>query len=193
MSTQILEQPHVEQPIGPKRAVFGLMAEYETQDGLLRACEAARNAGYKEMDAYTPLPIHGLSEALGFEDDRLQKIVFCGGLIGCLTGFGLMYYITVITYPLNIGGKPLYSWPAYIPPTFETTVLFSAFTTLIALCVLNGFPQPYHPVFNNPRFAMASSDRYFLCVEATDSKFDLVGTRKFLDGTHPREVVEVEP
>ncbi len=103
-----------------------------------------------------------------------------------------MYYITVIAYPMNVGGKPLFSWPAYVPPTFETTILFSALSAVFGMCILNGFPSPYHPVFNNPRFQMASSDRFFVCIEADDPKFDPHTTRKFLEGLHSKEVVEIE-
>ncbi len=171
--------------------VFGLMAEFDDQNQLIRACEAARDAGFKKMDAYAPLPVHGLSEALGIEDERIQKIVFCAGLTGATVGFCLMYYITVISYPMNVGGKPLFSWPAYVPPVFETTILFSALSAVIGMCVLNGFPSPYHPVFNNPRFDMATSDRFFLCIESVDPKYDAANTRRFLEGLHSKEVVEV--
>ncbi|MBM3734390.1 MAG: DUF3341 domain-containing protein [Acidobacteria bacterium] len=167
------------------------MAEFDDADTLMKACEAARDAGFKKMDAYAPLPVHGLSEALGIDDERIQKIVLCAGLTGTTVGFSLMYYITVISYPMNVGGKPLFSWPAYVPPVFETTVLFAALSALIGMCVLNGLPMPYHPVFNNPRFEMASTDRFFLCIEAEDPKFDLGNTRKFLEGLHSQEVVEV--
>jgi hypothetical protein len=176
----------------PESPLFGLMAEFDDERTLMKACEAVRDAGFKKTDAYTSAPIHGLSEALGIEDDRIQKIVFCAGLTGAVAGFCLMYYITVVAYPMNVGGKPLFSWPAYVPPVFETMVLFSAISALVGMCVLNGLPMPYHPVFNNPRFAMASTDRFFLTIEAGDPKFDLPTTRKFLEGLHSKEVVEVE-
>lgn len=176
----------------PESKLFGLMAEFDTERALMKACEAVRDAGFKKTDAYSSAPIHGLSEALGIEDDRIQKIVFCAGLTGATVGFCLMYYITVVAYPMNVGGKPLFSWPAYVPPVFETMVLFSAISALVGMCVLNGFPMPYHPVFNNPRFQMASTDRFFLSIEADDPKFDIHTTRKFLEGLHSKEVVEVE-
>jgi hypothetical protein len=176
----------------PENTLYGLMAEFEDSGALMKACEAARDAGFKKMDAYTPVPVHGLSEALGIDDNRIQKIVFCCGLTGTTVGFLLMYYITVVAYPMNVGGKPLFSWPAYVPPVFETTVLFAAISALVGMCVLNGLPMPYHPVFNNPRFEMATTDRFFLCIEADDPKFNLANTRRFLEGLHSREVVEVE-
>jgi hypothetical protein len=159
---------------------------------LIHACEQVRDAGYKEFDAYTPVPIHGLTDAMGWDDNRLQKIVFAGAMTGLVAGFSLMYYITMIAYPMNVGGKPNFSWPAYVPPTFETTILLAAFSAVFGMIGLNGLPMPYHPVFNNPRFEMASTDRYFLCIEAKDPKFDLANTRRLLEGLKPKEVVEVE-
>jgi hypothetical protein len=172
--------------------LYGLMAEFDNQTDLLEACANARDAGFKKMDAYTPLPIHGLTDALGWDSTLLQKIVLCGGITGCLAGFGLMYYITMISYPMNVGGKPLFSWPAYVPPTFEMTVLSSAFAAVFGMIAINGLPMPYHPVFNNPRFLMASSDRFFLCIEADDPKFNVETTRKFLEAQKTKEVVSVD-
>jgi hypothetical protein len=190
MSTQV--EVLIEPSEAERGEPYGLMAEFDRQEDLLEACRNARDSGFKKMDAYTPVPIHGLTEALGWDDNSVQKVVFCGGLAGCLVGFSLMYYITMIAYPMNVGGKPNFSWPAYVPPTFETTVLFAAFSAVIGMIVLNGLPMPYHPVFNNPRFALASQDRFFLCIEADDPKFDMVATRRFLESrNHVREVVEV--
>lgn len=190
MSTTVIAEP-VATPI-ERANLHGIMAEFDNQDDLLTACRNARDAGFKKMDAYTPLPIHGLTDALGWEDNSVQKVVLCGGLIGCLTGFSLMYYITMITYPMNVGGKPHFSWPAYVPPTFETTILFAALSAVFGMILLNGFPTPYHPVWNNPRFEMASTDRFFLCIEAEDPKFDRAATRRFLEAQPAKEVVEVE-
>ena len=173
-------------------SLHGIMAEFDNQEDLLAACRNARDAGFKKMDAYTPVPIHGLTDALGWDSNTLQKIVFAGAMAGLAAGFGLMYYITVITYPLNVGGKPLFSWPAYVPPVFETTVLFASFASVLGMIALNGLPMPYHPVWNNPRFVLASQDRFFLCIEAGDPKFDLATTRKFLEAQNSKEVVEVE-
>ena len=173
--------------------LYGLMAEFETPDGLVHATEKARLAGYRQMDAYSPIPIEELSEALGLARTRLPKLVFLGGLLGGIGGYSLEYYCAVIAYPLNIGGRPLHSWPQFIPVTFETTVLGAALACFIGMWALNRLPQPYHPVFNVPAFARASTDRFFLCIEATDPAFKLDGTRQFLEGLHPVGVSEVAP
>lgn len=173
--------------------IHGLMAEFRTPTDLVAAAHRAYEAGYRRMDAYTPFPVGGLAEVLGFHERRLLPgLVLAGGLVGAVGGYALQYYAAVVAYPLNVGGRPLNSWPAFIPVTFETTVLVAAFTAVLGMLALNGLPMPYHPVFNAPRFALASRDRFFLCIEATDAKFDRVETRRFLEGLGPREVVEVE-
>ncbi len=192
MSTYAPSQEQTTQHAAEPTDVYGIMAEFHDQESLLAACANARDAGYRKMDAYTPVPIHGLTDALGWDDNSVQRIVFCCALAGMTLGFGLMYYITMIAYPMNVGGRPWFSWPAYVPPTFETTILLSAFGAVFGMIIMNGFPSPYHPVFNNPRFSRASSDLYFLCIEAGDPKFDLAATRKFLEAQHPKEVVAVE-
>ena len=173
--------------------VFGLMAEFETPDGLVTATEKARLEGYRKMDAYSPIPIEELNEALGLNRTGLPKLVFLGGILGGLGGYGLEYWTQVIAYPLNIGGRPFNSWPHFIPVTFETTVLGAALTAFVGMWALNKLPQPYHPVFNVPAFARASTDRFFLCIEASDPRFELDGTRRFLQGLHPVGVSEVAP
>jgi hypothetical protein len=173
--------------------VFGLMAEFETPDGLIAATEKARLEGYRKMDAYTPIPIEELNEALGLNRTRLPKLVFLGGLLGGLGGYSLEYWTQVIAYPINIGGRPFHSWPHFIPVTFETTVLGAALTAFVGMWALNKLPQPYHPVFNVPAFARASTDRFFLCIEASDPRFELDATRRFLQGLHPVGVSEVAP
>ncbi|MEP7364378.1 MAG: DUF3341 domain-containing protein [Acidobacteriota bacterium] len=170
---------------------FGMMAEFDDHHHLIKAAEAAHAAGYRKMDAYTPYPIHGLSEALGQAPTKISTLVLCGGVLGCLGGFSLMCWITLVAYPMNVAGKPMYSWPAYIPITFETTVLVAALTAVFGMIALNGLPQPYHPVFNVERFKRASQDRFFLCIEAVDPKYDAAGTREFL-GKHSAEVMEVD-
>ena len=175
-----------------KSLVYGLMAEFETPDELVEAAKKAREAGYRKMEGYTPFPVEGLAEAIGTPDTRLQYIVLIGGIIGAVAGFGLQYYVNVIDYPLNIGGRPFNSWPAFIPITFETTVLVAAFAAILGMLGLNGLPQPYHPVFNEPRFELASNDRFFLCIEAEDPKFDLDETRTFLEGLKPAYIAEVD-
>ena len=173
-------------------ALYGLMAEFDDPEVVLDAANKAREAGYKRMEAYTPFPVHGLHEAVGFRDNRVPWVIFFSGLAGAAAGYGLQYFVSVIDYPMNVGGRPLHSWPAFIPVTFETTVLFAAFGAVLGMLALNGLPQPYHPVFNAPDFDRASQDRFFLCIEATDPKFDARETEKFLDTLNPIRVSAVE-
>jgi hypothetical protein len=172
-------------------AIYGLLAEFDSPTALLAAVRRARAEGYRKMDAYTPVPVEDLAEELGFHGTRLPWVIFAGGLIGCVGGFLMQYYAAAVSYPLNIGGRPFNSWPAFIPITFELTVLVGGITAVLAMLGMNGLPQPYHPLFNVPGFALASRDRFFLCVEATDPRFDREGTRRFLEGLMPREVAEV--
>ncbi len=176
----------------PHPPVYGLMAEFVTGDELLAAANAAREAGYRRMDAYTPVPVEGLSEALGFHYTWLPLFVLIGGILGCLGGFGLQYWINVFDYPLNVGGRPFNSWPSFIPVTFEMTILVAALTAVIGVLALNRLPMPYHPVFNVPRFALATRDRFFLCIEAADPRFDRDGTRRFLEGLGSQGVYDVD-
>jgi hypothetical protein len=172
---------------------YGLMAEFGDPNTLVEATRKAYARGYRQMDAYSPFAIEELNEALGIHHTLVPLLVLIGGLIGAMSGFGLAYWVSVIAYPLNIGGRPLNSWPAFIVPTFETTVLVAAGTAVLGMLALNGLPQLYHPVFNVPRFALATRDRFFLCIEAHDPEFDLDGTRRFLEGLGAREVSEVVP
>ena len=180
---------HHEQPTSSN---FGLMAEFDSAQALLNAARKVRGAGYTRTDAYSPMPIHGLAEALGMNERKVAPFVLAGGLIGCMTGYGLQYWTSVIDLPLNIGGRPLHSWVSFIPVTFELTILFAAFSAGISMIALNGLPQPYHPVFNAARFSMASQSAFFLAIEATDPKFDAGQTAAFLASLHPREVVPVD-
>ncbi len=173
--------------------LHGLMAEFETPEALLAASRRARDQGYRHMDAYTPMPVEGLAEAVGFRSKAVSYCVFAGGLAGACGGFGLMWWITVIAFPHIVSGRPLNSWPAYIPITFESMVLVACFTAVIVMLVLNGLPEPYHPVFNVAAFERASRDRFFLCIEASDPQFDLEVTRRFLEALGPEEVHEVSP
>jgi len=173
-------------------STYGLMAEFLSADELLEATKHAAEAGYREMDAFTPFPVEGLSEAIGFHKTKLPILVFCGGIFGCCGGFFLQWWPNVIGYPQNIGGKPWDSWPAFIPITFELTILCAALTTVFGLLALNGLPCPYHPVFNVERFALATKDRFFLLIKADDPKYDAIQTRNFLAELKPREVSEVE-
>lgn len=181
------------QPAQTTSSLYGLMAEFESPDDLMVAANRAREAGYKKMDAYSPFPIEGLAEALGFHPSRLPLIVLIGGLAGVALGYGLQYFISVIDYPILVGGKPYHSWPAFIPVTYELMILMASFAAVVGMFALNGLPMPYHPVFNVERFNLASTDRFFLCIEAADPKFDHEGTRKFLDQFQPSSVSEVEP
>jgi Alternative complex III, ActD subunit len=181
-------------PQHAQNTVYGLMAEFADVTSLVTAAQRATAAGYKKVDAYTPFPVHELFDALDAHDRRLPLIVLLAGISGALAGFGLCYWVSAIAYPLNIGGRPLNSWPSFIPVTFEVTILFAAFTAVIGMIVLNGLPMPYHPVFNVRRFAQtASQEGLFLAIEAGDPKFDREKTRTFLQGLGAKEINEIEP
>jgi hypothetical protein len=171
--------------------IYGLMAEFEDPTALVDAARRAREEGFTKLDAYSPYPIEALTEALDIHDRKLPAVVLAGGIVGGLAGYALCYWTSVIAYPLNIGGKPFHSVPAFIVPTFETTILFAAFAAVLGMLGLNGLPMPYHPVFNVPRFSSASKDRFFLIVFSSDKKYDPAGTRKFLEALNPRSVSEV--
>lgn len=172
---------------------YGLLAEFEAPEDLLAAAKRAYAEGYRRMDAHSPFPVEGLAEAIGFHHTRLPLLVLLAGMFGALVGFFSQYWVTVIDYPLNIGGRPLNSWPAYIPITFEVTILFTALTAVVGMIALNGLPMPYHPVFNVPAFGGASRDRFFLCIEAADPRFDREGTRRLLEGLKAKGVSDVAP
>ncbi|MGH7769711.1 MAG: DUF3341 domain-containing protein [Candidatus Binatia bacterium] len=174
------------------KRLHGLMAEFTSPEALLAAARGAYAEGYRRMDAYSPFPVEGLAEAIGFRKNLLPLIVLIGGIAGAAGGFYLQYWISVVDYPLNIGGRPLNSWPAFIPVTFELTILSAALSAVLGLLALNGLPMPYHPVFNVDRFELASRNRFFLCIEARDPKFDRATTRRFLEGTNPQGVYDVE-
>ena len=159
--------------------IHGLMAEFSDLEELVHATRTAYESGYRHMDAYTPVPVEELGELLG-------------GIVGGLAGYALCYWTSVIDFPINVGGRPLNSWPSFIPITFECTVLGAALMTVFGLLALNGLPMPYHPVFNVPRFALSSRDRFFLCIEADDPLFDREETRRFLERLVPRQVSEVD-
>jgi hypothetical protein len=178
--------------MNPHPPIYGLLAEFSNPTELVTAARRAREEGYQRVDAYTPFPVEGLAEALGFHHSGVPLLVLIGGVVGCVTGYLMQYYLSAVDYPLNVGGRPLNSWPAFIPITFELTILFAALTAVLGMLALNGLPMPYHPLFNVPRFALATRDRFFLCIEATDPKFDREETRRFLERLVPREVSEVD-
>jgi hypothetical protein len=177
----------------PTTPIYGLMAEFEGPTELLAATRRAYAEGYRRMDAYTPFPVEELSEALGHVHTKLPLVVLIGGITGCVGGYLLQYWAASIAYPLNVGGRPFHSWPSFIPITFECTILVAALSAVLGMLAMNGLPMPYHPVFNVPRFALASRNRFFLCIEARDPRFDREGTRRFLESLGPREVSDVEP
>ena len=172
-------------------SVYGLMAEFDDPTTLVAAAAEARREGYQSMDAYSPYPIEELHEALGAHHTKLPLIVLIGGLCGCIGGYALQLWASAVAYPINVGGKPYNSWPAFIPITFECTILAAALSAVLGMLALNRLPMPYHPVFNVPRFALASRNRFFLCIEARDAQFDLERTRTFLQTLQPREVSTV--
>jgi hypothetical protein len=171
---------------------YGLMAEFDDPEDLLETARRTYQAGYRKISAYSPFPIEGLSEAIGVRRTKLPLLVFLGGVAGALGAFFLQYYTAVIDYPWNIGGRPFNSWPSFMIVTFELTILVSAGVAAVGMLLLNGLPRPYHPVFNTPRFKLASQDKFFLCIRTSDPKFDVAETWKFLESLGPAEVVAVE-
>jgi hypothetical protein len=175
-----------------RKPIYGLLAEFESAEQVLDAAKKTHAAGFKSIDAFTPFPVEGLDEAVGFHGKALPIIVFLGGLFGGSFGFFMCWYANVISFPLNIGGRPYNSWPSWIPITFELTILGAALVATFGMLALNGMPTPYHPVFNVARFALASTDRFFLCIKARDKMFDLEKTKRFLEGLRPSGVFEIE-
>ena len=172
--------------------LYGVMAEFPDATSLVTAAKRMHAEGYRKTDAYSPYPIHELFDALDCQDNRVQRNVLLGGIAGGCAGFGLCYWVSTMAYPLNIGGRPFNSWPAFIPVTFELTILFASFAAVLSWILLNGLPLPYHPVFNVPRFSQkGSEDGFFLTIESTDPKFDRQGTADFLKGLGARDVNEI--
>ena len=171
---------------------YGLLAEFEQGEALIAAARQAYAAGYRQMNGYTPFPLDGLFEALGQRPTRLPLVTLVGGIVGGSAAYFMLYYASVISYPINVGGRPLDSWPAFLPITFEMTVLGAAFAAFFGMLALNGLPHPYHPLFNVPEFKLASRNRFFLCIQAGDPFFDLKATREFLQKL-TATVYEVQP
>jgi len=171
--------------------MYGLVAEYAEPSDIMKAAKAIRHAGFTKMNAYTPFPVHGLDEAIGFKDHRLKWLVFACGLTGMLGGMGLQYYTSVIDYPWNVGGKPLFSWPAFIPVTFECTILLSAFGAVFGMLAMNKLPKPWQPIFSAKNFERATNDRFFLYIDQSDKIFDVKTTKDLLLSTGALEVSEL--
>ena len=174
-----------------QQPVYGLIAEFADPNTLVAATYRAHAEGYRKMDAYSPFPIEELHEALGGHQSKLPLIVLIGGTLGCLGGYFLQYWANAIEYPMNIAGKPFNSWPMFIPVTFECLILGASLSAVFGMLALNKLPMPYHPVFNVQRFALASRNRFFLCIEARDTRFDAARTREFLESLGPGEVTTV--
>jgi hypothetical protein len=172
--------------------LYGVMAQFDSPSALVAAARETYTAGYRQINGYSPFPIEELSDAIGFKRTTLPLIVLAGGIIGAVGGFFMQYWIEVIDYPINVGGKPFYSWPAFIPITFECTVLTAAFAAVFGMLALNKLPQPYHPVFNAPNFALATRDSFFLVIESKDPKFDHDEAMRFLKSLEARDVCDVE-
>jgi len=170
---------------------YGTLAEFASPQALVDAARRTHEAGYRKIDAYSPFPVEELAEAIGFHKNYVPLVTLIGAITGGLTGYLMQYYIAVISYPVNVGGRPYHSWPSFIIVTFEMTILFGAISAVFGMLALNGLPMPYHPVFNVPRFAFATKDRFFLIVFSTDPKYDAQGTRKFLESLGPQSVSEV--
>jgi hypothetical protein len=174
-----------------KSGVYGLMAEFDNPTDVVHAAQRVHEEGYRQIDAYSPYPIEELSEAIGFHKNRVPLAVLIGGLLGATGGTLLCYWVSAIAYAENIGGRPLWSWPAFIPVAYECTILVASISAVVGMILMNGLPQPYHPVFNAPRFELASRDHFFVCIESADPKFDLDQTRAFLASLGARSVEEV--
>ena len=170
---------------------YGMLAEFDDAPHLVTAARQARDAGYTKLDGYSPFPIEGLSETLGQRDFLVPKIMLAGGALGGFGGFGFLSWATAVDYPLNIGGRPLLAWASFIPITFELTVLLSALSGIAGMFMLNGLPQPYHPLFDAPNFHRASSDKFFLCIEVDDPQYDAAKTKAFLESLDTVRVTEV--
>lgn len=171
--------------------LYGLMAEFTQAKDVLEATRRVRSEGYRDVEVYTPFPVEGLSESIGFSRNRVAVVVFCGGLIGGIGGYFMQWFSAVKDYPFNIGGRPLHSWPAFLIPTFEMVVLGAALCAFFGMLILNGLPKLHHPVFNTPRFDLAMRNGFFLCIKTSDPHFDRENTARLLDDLGPARVSEI--
>lgn len=171
--------------------LFGILAEFSDADGLVAAAKRVHEAGYRKIEAYSPMPVEGLADAIGFHRTRMPLVVLIGGIIGAIGGYAFQYYVSVIAYPLNIGGRPLHSWPAFIPVTFEMTILAAALSAVLGMLAMNGLPRPHHPLFAVPQFDRATRDRFFLCILRTDPLYHERTTRQLLETLGAVEVIDV--
>ena len=171
--------------------IYGLMAEFNTPGQVVAAARQTHAAGYRKIDAYSPFPIEELAEAIGFHHNGVAPVVLAGGVLGCLTGYLMQWWISTVSYPVNIGGRPFHSWPSFIVVTFELTILFAVLSAVFGMLALNGLPMPYHPTFNVPRFALASKDKFFLIIFSSDPKYSSAETRAFLESLNPHSISEV--
>ena len=174
-----------------KDDIYGIMAEFDTATDLVDAANQVRLAGYTHTDAFSPFPLHEIDEALGIKRSILPLLVFAGGITGLLTGIALQVFVHYFEYPLNVGGRPYISIPSFVPPAYELTILLAGFTAVFGMLFLNGLPRPYHPVFNVPRFALATREKFFLLIEAADPKYDYEKVRSFMEELKPQEVFDV--
>ena len=171
--------------------LHGIMGEFDTVTELVNAATKMRNAGYTKTDAFSPFPIHEIDEALGIKRSILPYLIFAGGITGLCAGIGLEVFVHVIEWPIIVGGRPAFSLPSFIPPAYELTILFAAFVAVFGMLFLNGLPAPYHPVFNVPRFALATREKFFLLIESRDPKYDYAETKSFMESLGPQEVFDV--
>ena len=175
-----------------EKKIYGILAEFDTPTELVEAARQMTEAGYKKTDAFSPFPIHDMDDALGIKRTILPYLVFGGAISGLLTGIGLQWFVHVWDYPIIVGGRPFFSLPSFIAPTYELTILFAGFAAVFGMLFLNGLPSPYHPVFNVPRFALATREKFFLLIEAKDPKYDYAQTKSFMESLNPQEVFDVE-
>jgi hypothetical protein len=174
-----------------ERELYGILAEFRDPESLVAASQRVHDAGYKWFEAYSPFPVHGLAKAIGFHHTKVPQLVLMGGILGCIGGFSLQYWVSVYAYPLNIGGRPMNSWPSFIPVTFETTILLAALSAVLGMLALNGLPRLHHPLFAVPDFDRATRDAFFLCIQARDKQFDRENTRKLLADLHAVQLIDV--